>query len=201
MSALLFCAGFQLDSPNTFKSQILSYLTQRSIAARVPYEDPFFSSNVNVCTNCYMDYFSCFQITSLWIYEILSIPTSMSKNTSSPPSSACCSQESCTVGCVGSSCTLSRLPCSRATSLSSKPFPGKASTSCSPTTRPSPSWTSDQLQLRWWVLQPSACSDSGLLTKTVKDYTAVDITQRTQPTISRQEAAALRSLKELSVVQ
>lgn len=88
---------------------------------------------------------SSFQITSLLTCETPSTLTSMSRNTSSPPSSACCCLESFTAGCVGSSCTLSRQPHSKAISLSSRPCPGKASMSWRPTTHRSPIWISARL--------------------------------------------------------
>lgn len=96
-------------------------------------------------------YHMFFQITSLQTYGTPSTLTSMTRSTSSPPLSACCSPGSSTAGCAASSCTPSRPRPSTATSLSSRPCPGRASMSCRWTTRPSPTWISARLPSRWWV--------------------------------------------------
>lgn len=100
------------------------------------------------------------QITSLWIFETHSIRTSMSRSTSSPPSSICYCLESSTAECVGSSSPLNRPPPSKATSLSSKPSPGEGSMSWRPTTHRCRVGTSAHLPLKWLVLPFDSFKDS-----------------------------------------
>ena len=116
---------------------------------------------------------SFFQIKSPQICETHSIRTSMTRSISSPPSFACCCPESSTAVCAGSSFPLSRLLHSKATSLSSKPSPGKASMSWRPTAHLFLIWISARFPSKWsavpyvWfytsnntILRPSNCSIS-----------------------------------------